>query len=96
VKKDAYYWYQANWSSRPMAHIASRRHTQRQTADVEVKVYSNQASASLRVNGVELAEQPVAGRMARWQVRLAEGANRIEVTAGSATDSAEWRYQPRK
>jgi beta-galactosidase len=96
VKKDAYYWYQANWSSRPMAHIASRRLTQRQAADVEVKVYSNQASASLRVNGVELGQQPVTGRMARWQVRLAEGANRIEVAAGSAADSVEWHYSPQR
>ena len=96
VKKDAYFWYQANWSSRPMAHIASRRHAQRQAAEVEVKVYSNQASASLRVNGVELGGQPVTGRIARWKVKLAEGANRIDVTAGGATDRVEWHYLPQR
>jgi len=93
VKKDAYYWYQANWSTRPMAHITSRRHAQRQAAEAQVKVYSNQASASLRLNGIELGTQPVVGRMAVWQVRLAPGANRVEVTAGSASDSVEWQYQ---
>jgi beta-galactosidase len=43
---------------------------------------------------VELGTRPVTGRIAAWPVRLAEGVNRIEVTAGSAVDSAEWHYQP--
>jgi len=94
VKKDAYFWYQANWSAVPMVHIASRRHTHRQQPGVEVKVYSNQDSASLRVNGADIGTRPVVGRIATWQLRLAEGANRIEVTAGAATDSVEWTYQP--
>ncbi len=94
VKKDAYFWYQANWSSVPMIHITSRRHTQRQQASVEVKVYSNQDTASLRVNGVDLGTRPVTGRIATWQLQLAEGANHIEVTAGNATDSVEWHYRP--
>jgi beta-galactosidase len=93
AKKDAYFWYQANWTSRPMVHIASRRHVQRTEADVQVKVYSNQASTRLRLNGVDLGERPVAGRIATWQVKLAEGANRLEVSAGGATDSAEWHYR---
>jgi beta-galactosidase len=95
VKKDAYFWYQANWSAAPMAHITSRRHTQRQQASVEVKVYSNQDKASLRLNGADMGTQPVTGRIATWQLRLAEVINRIDVTAGSATDSVEWHYQPR-
>ena len=77
-----------------MVHIASRRLAQRKQASVEVKVYSNQDSASLRLNGADLGTRPVAGRSATWQVRLAEGANRIEVTAGGATDSVEWQVEP--
>ncbi|KQV90240.1 hypothetical protein ASD15_23240 [Massilia sp. Root351] len=93
VKKDAYFWYQANWSARPMAYITSRRLVQRHAADVQLKAYSNQASASLRLNGVELGTQPVVGHVAVWQVRLAEGVNRIELTAGAATDTVQWQYQ---
>lgn len=93
VKKDAYYWYQANWTTRPMAYITSRRHTARTAADVEVKVYSNQPSASLRLNGVELGAQPVIGHVASWKVQLAAGSNRLQVTAGAATDTVEWDYQ---
>lgn len=76
-----------------MVHITSRRHTQRQQASVEVKVYSNQDSASLRVNGVDFGTLHVTGHIATWRLQLTEGANRIEVTAGSATDSVEWHYQ---
>jgi len=97
VKKDAYFWYQANWTdgaSRPMAYITSRRHTRRETADVEVKVYSNQPTARLAVNGVDLGEKAVTGHIATWPVRLAPGANRVSVTAGKADDTVEWYYAP--
>jgi beta-galactosidase len=94
VKKDAYFWYQANWSAKPMVHITSRRHVQRAEPVAQVKVYSNQDSATLRVNGVDLGSQPVRGRIAAWRIRLAEGANRITVSAGTATDEVEWHYRP--
>ena len=92
VKKDAYFWYQANWSKTPMVYITSRRLTQRKNSEVQLKVYSNQAAVRLRVNGVDLGEQPVSGHIAVWQVRLSPGANRIEAGAGPASDSVEWRY----
>lgn len=93
VRKDAYFWYQANWTFTPMAYITSRRHTVRSVAEVEVKIYSNQPSASLRVNGVDLGTQAVAGHIARWKVTLAPGANRIETRAGAASDAVEWIFQ---
>jgi beta-galactosidase len=94
VRKDAYYWYQANWSKRPMVHVTSSRAVQRKEADTEVKVYSNQEKVSLRVNGVDLGERAVEGRIARWPVRLQPGSNRIEARAGSLSDSVEWRLEP--
>jgi len=94
IRKDAYYWYQANWSSRPMAYITSRRFALRTQAGTQVKVYSNQASARLRLNGVDLGERTVNGRIATWQVQLSEGANRLEVTAGAAADAVDWTFRP--
>jgi beta-galactosidase len=94
VRKDAYYWYQANWSKTPMVYIASRRAVRRTAADVEVKVYSNQPGVRLRVNGVDLGERPVEGRIARWPVHLAPGANRLEVQAGPSVDSVDWTLTP--
>ena len=94
VRKDAYYWYQANWSKTPMVYIASRRAVRRTTADVEVKVYSNQPAVRLRLNGVDQGERAVEGHVARWQVRLQPGANRIDVGGGMPSDSVEWTFTP--
>lgn len=94
VRKDAYYWYQANWSTTPMVHVTSRRAVRRTMPDVEVKVYSNQPAARLKVNGVDQGERAVEGHIARWPVRLAPGANRIEVRSGTAVDSVEWTLAP--
>lgn len=91
LRKDAYFWYQANWSTKPMAYITSRRATERTAAQVELKIYSNQPAAALRLNGAELGTQPVHDHIARWQLTLAPGLNRIEVQAGAAQDAVEWR-----
>jgi beta-galactosidase len=97
TKKDAFYWYKANWSSEPLAYITSRRFVERTTETVDVKVYSNLDSVALSVNGAPVGEpQPVVDHRARWTaVPLALGDNRIEALAtGSAgqstSDSVSW------
>jgi beta-galactosidase len=97
TKKDAFYWYKANWSSEPLAYITSRRFTPRTTETVDVKVYSNLDSVTLSVNGAAIgAPQPVTDRRARWTaVPLQVGDNTIEVVANgsagqSASDSVTW------
>jgi hypothetical protein len=92
VKKDAFYWYRANWSPRPTVYITSRRQTQRQDANVEVKVYSNQDTVVLRVNGTDAGERRVGGHIARWSIRLARGVNHIEARSHATADTVEWEY----
>ncbi|HTS00289.1 MAG TPA: glycoside hydrolase family 2 TIM barrel-domain containing protein, partial [Bacteroidota bacterium] len=46
VKKDAYYWYRANWNPEPMVHITGRRFSPRRSP-CDVKVYSNCESVAL-------------------------------------------------
>jgi beta-galactosidase len=41
TKKDAFYFYKANWSDEPTLYITSRRFTERTNAVTDVKVYSN-------------------------------------------------------
>ena len=41
TKKDAFYFYQANWSDEPVLYITSRRFTERTNAVTDVKIYSN-------------------------------------------------------
>jgi beta-galactosidase len=51
VKKDVYFFYQANWSDVPMLYITSRRFTERTNAITDVKIYSNAREVELLVNG---------------------------------------------
>ena len=41
IKKDAFFFYKANWNPEPMVYLASRRMTPRKEAQTEVKAYSN-------------------------------------------------------
>jgi beta-galactosidase len=79
VRKDAFYWYKANWSSEPFVHVTGRRFNPRTTPSVDVKVYSNQPSVSLRVNGDALPAQSSPNHIFRFDdVPLEPGDNQIE------------------
>lgn len=99
VKKDAYYWYQANWSEKPMLHITSRRDVNKRTSQVKVMVFSNQPSVELRLNGGAWKIVPVIDRMATWTIELAQGENRVEARtrAGAQllSDAVTWKYATR-
>lgn len=91
VRKDAYFWYQANWSAKPLLHLTERRHDRRRSGTVTVRAYSNQAQVSLSVNGRGYPSATVVDHVARWDgVKLADGANRIEVSSGTLRDAATW------
>ena len=93
VKKDAYYWYQANWSDRLMLHIASPRYTTRRTRDVTVRVYANVPEVRLQLNGESLPAQPVQDHVAAFKVSLKDGDNTIEAFAGKDLhDAVHWQY----
>jgi beta-galactosidase len=94
-RKDAYYWYQANWSDTPMAHIASGRLVDRVTPSADVKVYSNARALRLTLNGVDLGERPVVDHIALWPaVGLKPGANKVQVVGGGVKDAVTWTYRP--
>ena len=86
TKKDSYYVYQAYWTKAPMVHIAGRRHAQRAGETTEIKVYSNQDTVVLYVNGKEVGQQ-TAHRVFKFDVALNEGFNTILAVAGDVKDS---------
>lgn len=88
VRKDAYYFYKANWSSEPVLYIAARRYTQRTEAKTDVKVYTNQPQATLYLNGkrVGKAKRDEIGRIVFKGITLRQGENVIRVTAGKLVD----------
>ena len=97
IRKDAFYFYKANWNPEPMVYLASRRMTPRKEAQTEVKAYSNGGEVTLRVNGESVGTaKPDEVRVCRWPgVRLEPGVNRVEVTARTADgrelrDGCEW------
>lgn len=100
TRKDAYYWYQANWAEKPMLHITSRRDVNKRTSQVKVLVFSNLPEIELRLNGGAWKTVPVADRMASWTIELAKGENRVEARGrapGGAvlTDDVTWNYATR-
>jgi beta-galactosidase len=95
TRKDAFYWYKANWTSEPVLYITSRRYVDRPSDTVNVKVYSNLDAVQLSVNGTVLGTQTSSNRIFLWAgVQLASGANTIAVTAtkdgGSYADEVTW------
>ncbi|MEJ0000731.1 MAG: glycoside hydrolase family 2 TIM barrel-domain containing protein [Verrucomicrobiota bacterium] len=54
TRKDAYYFYQANWSDVPMVHLADRHRIVSPVPDIEVRAYTNCPQAELKLNGVSL------------------------------------------
>lgn len=97
TRKDAFYFYKANWNDQAMVHIASSRMTPRKNAITEVKVYANTPSIELFVNGKSFGSViPDGIKIARWtNVPLQNGNNHIEAVSGRGpslvTDRCEWR-----
>ena len=54
VKKDAYYFYKANWNPEPMVYITERRSLERKNPITSVKVYTNVGKAELFVNAISM------------------------------------------
>jgi len=96
TKKDAFYFYKANWSDEPVLYITSRRFTERTNAVTNVKIYSNAKTAELFVNGISQATRENNGNAVFiWEnVKLTPGENRIEAKAQQGdqpfTDTCMW------
>lgn len=97
VRKDAFYFYKANWSDEPVLYIASRRFADRTESATEIKVYSNAPQVEVRLNGVSLGAKSDPGltRVFTWTgVELAPGPNRVEAaavfSARSLCDACVW------
>jgi beta-galactosidase len=79
--KDTYYLYQANWSEKPMLHIASREWTRRAGTKTEspVQVYSNLDEVELLLDGKSLGtKKPDDVKSAMWQAPMHDGWNLLE------------------
>lgn len=97
VKKDAFYFYKANWNSEPMVRIEGHRNNNRLRSVTDIRVFSNCKEVTLKVNG------EVRGRVCPdnlkictfKDVELESGENIIEASArvdkkSSISDVCHW------
>ena len=86
TKKDSYYIYKAYWNKEPMVHLCGKRYAQRAGETTQIRVYSNQPSVTLYLNGEKVEEQS-ADKVFVFQVALAEGFNTLLAVAGEVKDT---------
>lgn len=81
-RKDAFYYYKAQWSDQPTLHITSRRYVDRAYPVINVRVYSNAEHASLVLNGKSRGDAQCTAGICVWNnVHLDAGANVARVDA---------------
>ncbi len=80
IKKDAFYFYKANWSDKPVLYITSRRFTERTNAVTDVKIYSNAKEVELLVQENSQGKRNDAknGVFIWKDVKLSPGENHVE------------------
>ncbi|MCX6142091.1 MAG: DUF4982 domain-containing protein [Ignavibacteriales bacterium] len=85
IRKDAFFWYKANWNPEPMVHITSKQYSPRPLGGTEIKVYSNCESIELFVDGKSLGAKTSEDRICIW--------NDLILTDGDHTFVAMGRRQ---
>lgn len=96
IRKDAYYFYKANWTDAPMVYITGRRYTDRAYRTTPVRVYSNLPKTELLLNGNSLGiKENCENNTCEWSnVTLSAGGNILSVRGVNggfaAEDSVEW------
>ena len=86
TKKDSFYLYKAWWSDEAFVHICSKRFVERTGSTATVKVYSNQSTVALYVNGNKVGEQ-TGEHVFTFKVPL-NGELHIQAVAGDRTDES--------
>ena len=90
TKKDSFYLYKAWWSDEAFVHICSKRFVERTGSTATVKVYSNQSTVALYVNGNKVGEQ-TGEHVFTFKVPL-KGELHIQAVAGDRTDESVIRH----
>ena len=90
TKKDSFYLYKAWWSDEAFVHICSKRFVERTGSTATVKVYSNQSTVALYVNGNKVGEQ-TGEHVFTFKVPLNDELH-IQAVAGDRTDESVIRH----
>lgn len=93
IRKDAFYYYKANWSPAPTVHINGRRYVDRAYRVNDLQVYSNASQTTLTLNGRSLGTKAdCAFKVCVWPgVKLDIGENVIVATGRFASGEQQDR-----
>lgn len=100
TKKDAYYWYKANWSKDPVLYMTQRRNDRRERRVTSVTVYSNIGMPRVTLNGRDLGTPRRGTTDVHYvfdNVSLDDGENLLRASAADGkgrqlTDTIVWYY----
>lgn len=84
LRKDAFYLYKAYWSKEAFVHLCGRRYVDRAEEVTKIKVYSNQPSVTLYVDG-KLVEEENGSRVFCFEVPIS-GVHTVTAQAGEYRD----------
>ena len=103
IKKDAYYWYKANWSQEPVLYLTQRRNVDREKKVTSITVYSNIGTPRVFLNGKELSGIQQGYTEVHYRidpVTLADGENivraQVEKDGKVYEDEIRWMYTGEK
>ncbi len=99
IRKDAFYFYKANWSTTPTVYVTGRRYVDRAYSVTDVKVYSNASSTELLVNGASLGVRAACHQsVCVWtNVPLAPASTVVakgQFSSGAVADTVAWTVAP--
>ncbi len=84
IKKDAFYLYKAHWNqTEPFVHVCGSRYVDRTEKETQIKVYSNQPTVTLYVDGREFAT--LTGEYAFDFIVPIHGEHSIEARSGACS-----------
>jgi len=92
TRKDAFWFYKANWSSDQVLHLCGSRMVRADAMRVDITGFSNVGDVALYVNGEKIGvARPDSVKVVEWKgVHLKNGCNVIELRAGEFRASATW------
>ncbi len=97
IRKDAFYWYKANWTTNAMVYITGHTFTTR-TNNITAKAYSNCDSVELFLNSISQGTRTSTSNIFTWALSLPGGSNSVQAIGAkggtNVTDSLMWYVVP--